>query len=84
MRKEGVSVSMVQVLGSAQATDKVVTIATIVAGTLDLGQMGHLVKNSGLLVLGVAGTASGRETREEERAVDHLAGGRVCVSEHAV
>lgn len=74
---------MVQVLCCAQAADKVVSVATIVAGALDLSQVGHLVKNSGLLVLSVASAAGGGKTTEEEWAVDHAASRRLGVGQYA-
>lgn len=75
---------MVQVLGRRQTANEVVTVASVVAGALDLGQVGHLVEHSGGLVLSVAGTAQSREAREEQRAVDHLAGGGVGVGQDTV
>lgn len=70
---------MVQVLCCAQAADKVVAVTTIVAGTLDLSKVSHLVEDSGGLILGVASARQRCQTGEKQRAVDHLAGGWVCV-----
>lgn len=75
---------MVQVLSSGQGLDEVVAVSTVVGGALDLGEVGHLVQDGGLLVLGVAGGAGGREGGEEERAVDHDAGGGLGVGQDAV
>jgi hypothetical protein len=41
------------------------------------------VKDSRCLILGVASSAKGSEAGEEQGAVDHLAGGRVSVSQHS-
>lgn len=80
---QGVSVGVVQVLGGRQGADEVVPVSAVVGGTLDLGQVGSLVEDGGLLVLGVAGGAGGGEAGEEERAVDHQRAGGLRVGEHA-
>ena len=72
---------MVQVLRRAQAADEVVTVATIVASSLNLGKMSHLMKDSGSLVLSMASAGKGSETGEEQRTVDHLASGWGGVSQ---
>ena len=79
--EESVGVCVVQVLGSAQAANKVVPISIVITGALDLGKMGHLVENSGGLVLSVASAGKSRQASEEEWAVDHLTGGWVSVSQ---
>ena len=66
---------MVQVLRGTKAANEAVAVTTIVAGALHLPQMGHLVENSGSLILSMASAAKGRKTSEEEGAVDHLASG---------
>lgn len=75
---------MVQVLRRGQAPNKVVSVAAIVGGALDLAQMRHLVQHGGSLVLGVASAAQRGQAGEEQRAVDHLAGRGVRVCQHAV
>jgi|SRR5690242_19478334 len=74
---------MVQVLSGRQAANKVVAVAPVVTGALDLGQVGHLVQHTSSLVLGVAGAAQRRQIGEEERTVDHLASRGVGVRQHA-
>jgi hypothetical protein len=80
LRKQSVRISMVQVLRRRKTANKVVSIASIVARTLNLAQMRHLMQDSVRLCLRMTSTAGSRKRAEEARAVDHLRGGwgRVC------
>ena len=60
---------MVQVLGSAERPDKVVSVTSVVRGTADLAQVGNLVDEGGGLGLGVAATAGSGHLVEEDAAV---------------
>jgi hypothetical protein len=73
---------MVQVLRRRKAAHKVVSITSIVARSLNLAKMRHLVQDSVRLSLCVASTAGSRKRAEEARAVNHLGGRGRCVCEH--
>jgi hypothetical protein len=84
LSEQRVGISVIQVLRCRKTTDKVVPVTSVVAGALDRGQMCHLVEHSGSLVLCMAGAAQSRQTGEKQRAVDHLAGGGVRISQDTV
>jgi len=71
---------MVQILRSAQGSDSVIAIDTVVRRALDLGQVGCLVQSCRSLILGVAGAGQGSQRGEIQVAVNHvaLAGKGVC------
>lgn len=75
--------SLTQVLSSAKAANSTISINAIVRRTLDLSQVGHLVKGCGSLILSMACAAESREVTEIERAVDHKALRREGIGENS-
>lgn len=70
--EESVGVGVVQVLGSRETLHTAVAVGAVVGSALDLGQVGRLVQGGGGLVLSVASTGQSRQSREVQRAVDHV------------
>lgn len=74
---------MIEILGGTQATHKVVAVAAIIGGSLDLGEVCHFMKTGCGLVLTVASRCKSRELVEVQVAVSHVAAAWKSIGQNA-